>query len=85
MKTANIGLNTLRSKSGKVLLSIIPAGVNRQEVYKKVIIDPIKKIENGEELGFIFARQKILPPYGTLHCVIADDIGQRVAQVCISK
>ena len=79
--SANFSLETLKHKSGKVLISVVPPGVNRQEIYKKVIIEPIKKLENGQELGFIFATKKIMHLCGTLHCVIADDIGQRQAQV----
>jgi hypothetical protein len=53
------------------------------EVYHKVLVEPLLKLEGGNISAYFAPTRKMELLCGSLLCIIADDIAQRGAQVCI--
>lgn len=74
---ANLSLPMLSTKKSKILLCSAPPGAPKHEVYDVVLVKPLMDLERGLFKSFFYPLQKVISFVGTLHCVIADDIGAR--------
>ena len=76
---ANLSLPVLSDQSSKILICTAPPRTPRQELYDLVLIKPLLQLEEGLFQCHFSPYNKVMNIIGTLHCLIADDIGSRYA------
>jgi len=59
----------------------VPPSVNKFDIYDKVLVELLIKLEKGLFFAFVFPLHKNTLLCGSLHCIIADDIAQKGAMV----